>query len=105
MSKDLSDVLPVAEKLEGERIEKDELVGKKFEVVNFVLLPSSFEGAGEFTVVQAKMNGKLYTFSAGQVISKKLVAVGIDNLPFTCKMVQTASKNKGRKYYDLQTAK
>lgn len=103
--KDLSDVLPQAEKLEGERIDKEDLVGKKFEVTSFVMLPSSFEGAGEFTVVQIKMNGKLHTFSAGQVISKKLVAVGIDNVPFMAKLIKVKSKNKGRSYFDLVGAK
>lgn len=106
MPKDIGDVLPTPETLEGERIEKEDLVDEVFDVTDYVLLPSSFEGVSEFAVVQISHKGQKRTFAAGQVITKKLMSIGKDVLPVRAKLVKTTSKkNKSRKYFDIVSAK
>ena len=111
MPKDIGDVLPVPESLEGEKTDKEELINKVMTVKDFVLLPSSFEGStsGEFAVVQADVVGKLVTFSGGGVITKKLQAIGREAIKeangLKCKLVRTKSKKGGRSYWDLVSTK
>jgi hypothetical protein len=105
MAKDIADMLPQPEQLEGEKMTKDQLENKILEVTKFAILPSSYEGSTEFAVVQARLSGKFCTFSAGSVIMKKLQTIGLDNLPVSCKLVKVPSKNKGRQYWDLISTK
>jgi hypothetical protein len=111
MAKDIQDVLPTPETLEGERMEKEDLLNKVMAIKDFVLLPSSFEGSisGEFAVVQADVAGKVVTFSGGSVITKKLQAIGKEAIKeingLKCRLVKTKSKKGGRQYWDIVSAK
>ena len=110
MPKDIGDVLPTPEQLEGERTEKEDLANKVMTVKDFILLPSSFEGSsGEFCVVQSDVSGKLVTFSGGGVITKKLQNIGREAVKeangLKCKLVKVKSKKGGRSYWDLVNAK
>lgn len=98
--KNIGDILPQAEKLEGAATDKNELIGKVLEIKNFAILSSSYEGQDEFAIVQANCDGKLVTFAAGQVIKDKLQTITKGGLPVRAKLVLTKSK-KGRGYFDL----
>lgn len=105
MAKDISDVLPQGEMLEGEKIDKEELVGKKFEITKFVLLPSSFEGSTEFAVVQIRYEGKFRTFNVSDTMTKTLAMLK-DELPVSAKLAKIKSKkHKGREYFSFVSAK
>lgn len=102
--KDISDILPSGEKLEGEKTDKDELKDKKLVITAFALIPSSYEGKDSFAVVQAKYNNKLITFAGGEVITKQMQAIGLDNFPVTAKLTFVTS-GKGRGYWSLVSSK
>ena len=98
--KDINEVLPTPERLEGEKTDKNELLGKTIIIKKFALLSSAFEGQDEFSVVQAELNGKLITFAGGSVVTDKLKNITMANLPVRCKLDMVKSK-MGRGYWDL----
>lgn len=104
MPKDIMEVLPTPEMLDGEKVEKEDIKGKKLVISDYVLLSSSYEGKGNFVIVQALCENKTVTFSAGDVVTKKLESIGKDKLPITAKLVLTKGK-AGRSYWDLASAK
>jgi hypothetical protein len=93
--KDIGEVLPTPEKLEGEQTSKDDLKDKVMNILNFVPLPSSYAGSDTYVIVQAEVGNKKVTFTGGMVLSKKLESIGRDNLPIRCKLALVKSK-KGR---------
>lgn len=108
MPRDIGEVLPTPETLEGEKVQKEDYVNKVMTVKDFVLLPSTYAGQDEFSVVQADCSGKLITFSGGSVITKKLHNIGREKIKedngVKCKLVKTKGKS-GRFYFDLGSTK
>lgn len=108
MPKDIGDVLPTPEALEGEKVQKEDYKDKVMTVLDYVLLPSTYAGQDSFSVVQADCAGKKITFSGGQVITKKLSNIGREAIKeangLKCKLIKTKGKS-GRQYFDLGSAK
>ena len=102
--KDIDDILPMPERMEGRKVEKNDIVNQKLTIVNFSLLPSSYEGTDHFSVIQAKLNNEFITFSGGSVLTKKLQAIGHEGLPFRAKLSLVKGK-QGRSYFDFLSAK
>lgn len=108
MSKDIGDVLPKSEQLEGEKMTKENLENKIMTIQDFVLMPSSYEGQSDFCIVQADVAGKLVTFAGSSVISKNLSKITREGIKeaggIKCKLTKVIGK-KGRGYWDISSAK
>lgn len=102
--KDITEVQPTADNLEGEMADKDKIANRILTITDYVFLPSSYENSEDFVVVQAKLGNALIKFSGGVVITKKLKNIEKSELPFSARL--TLKKGKaGRSYWDLTEGK
>jgi len=87
--------------LEGEKVQKEDILGKEIEIHDFVELTSEADANQTYLIIQGKLTGKFITFTSGVAIMNQLKRVGKDNLPIK----GTLAKKKGkfnRDYYLLE---
>lgn len=89
--------------LDGERVEIKTLFGKEIVIIDFVVLPSQYEGKDDFLMVQAEADGKLVTFPCGSIAAGQLKEDREKGGTYPMRAV--ISKPKGKKYYVLEEPK
>lgn len=97
----------VGERLEGEKVELEEILGDDIKMTDFHLVPSSkFAEEGkkkEFAVIQFEQEGKLCTtMTGGQVVVDRLKMMPKNYLPVIIKIVRIKSPESGRKYLSIE---
>lgn len=100
MAKPISDFDTGGVQLEGERTKKDDLLGKKIEIIDWIELPSQNSPNETFLVIQGKADGKLVTFSSGVALKNQLIRVTKENLPVEGTLETRKGKNQ-RNYFIL----
>ena len=95
--KNINDVVQTAQ-LEGEKIDKEQLVDKSFVIENAVVLQGQY--GDEYSLLQIKHSGKKFLITGGQVITKKIKKV-IDVGGFPVKATLKKIKGTRNTYYDL----
>jgi len=97
---DIANLMPVAV-LEGERVDKADLLNKEIVITKFTEIPSRFEGRDKFLLIEAidVESKKKVVFTGASVIDKKLQQLK-DKLPLKCRLILTKGA-KGRRYWDL----
>ena len=87
--------------LEGEKVQKEDILNKEIEIHDFVELTSEADPNQTYLIIQGKLEGKFITFTSGVAIMNQLNRVGKENLPIKA----TVTKKKGkfnREYYLLE---
>lgn len=98
------------ERLEGERIDLQGVLGEELQLIDFVFIPSTKyaeEGKdkGEFVVIQYKRPGddSLYTSSCGGVVVKQALKEMPKNyLPALIRITYQKSPTTGRRYLAVE---
>lgn len=100
----------VGERLEGERIDIEEILGEDVALYDFVFISSTKyqteEGKkGKFAVIQFKRAGNddlLTTACGGKVVVTALEEMPKQYLPITIRITLQKSKSGGGRYYNIE---
>lgn len=96
--KSISDFDISGTQLDGEKVQKENIMGKEIEIHNFVELTSEADPNQTYLIIQGKLKGKFITFTSGTALMNQLKRVGKENLPI--KATITTKKGKyNRDYY------
>lgn len=94
----------VGERLEGEKVDLEDILGDDIKMTDFHLVPSSkYEGKSEFAVIQFEHEGKLCTtMTGGKVVVDRLKMMPKNYLPVMIKIVRVKSAESGHKYLSIE---
>lgn len=95
------------ERLEGEKIDLDDVLGEDIKLVDFNVVPSTkFAEEGkkkDFVVLQIERGGKLQVvMTGGGVVVDRIKEMPKNYLPVMIKIVRVKSPESGRKYLSIE---
>lgn len=78
-------------RMDGERTEKNTLIGKEIKIADYMIMDSKFDNS-QWAIVQAEDDGKQITFSANSFQLKQLKQVESDKFPLKVKIATKPSE-------------